>query len=647
MPSVAKLTFVVGKGGVGKTTVACALALRLAARRPRESILLMSTDPAHSLGDMLQTPLKSRPARIAEGKGRLFAWQVDGEREWRKFLATYREGILNIAEQGTFFSREELAPLLETALPGMAEVAGLLALRELLEKNAHDHIVVDTAPFGHTLRLFELPLHFRKFLHFLQVASSRDALLSERFGGRVSSPAQEFLRRWEAMAEQMTSIFASRQAEICLVTSVETFSLHEASRSLQALGRSVPGMNVGAIVLNRVVVEPGGCSHCRRRARMAKQAGQYLRRRFPRIPRLTGPDPGNPILGIDRLRRFGLAVFDKRSVSLRHPAPSPSQGPRLEKSAWPLVDAPLSFTMGKGGVGKTTATAALAFHARKGQPRIPVLVCSTDPAPSLDDVFQMPVGNRRVSVLGDAKLGALEIDSVAEFRAWIARIQAHLSEPDMQSGGLRVDLTFEKEVFAALLDIVPPGVDELFAIFRILHLLHPGSRKPTGRIFIDMAPTGHALELLRMPNRILLWSRLLLKTLAAHRSLALAQDVAVELASLGQQVRKLIDIMQDHAQSRAWVVMLPEAAPDLQTRRLLDAVDRIGIKVDSLFVNRVLQDAGECGRCRRAQDWQLAILGGMKTKYRRRAYVVPEFPTEIAGAEALEKFTRELWRIAD
>ena len=111
----------------------------------------------------------------------------------------------------------------------------------------------------------------------------------------------------------------------------------------------------------------------------------------------------------------------------------------------------------------------------------------------------------------------------------------------MESGGLHVDLTFEKEVFAALMEVVPPGVDEVFAIFRILDLLEA---KP-GSVFIDMAPTGHALELLRMPERILLWSRLLLKSLAAHRTLALAQDVAVELAGLGQRVRKLLELMRD------------------------------------------------------------------------------------------------------
>src|SRR5215468_3896618 len=225
---MAKLTFVVGKGGVGKTTVSCALALHMAARNPRKSTLLMSTDPAHSLADMLEIKPRAGPHRLAGVKGKLSLWQIDSQREFGKFLSANREGILNIVESGTFFSKEEIAPLLDTTLPGMAEVAGLLAIQELLEKSEHAHIVVDTAPFGHTLRLFELPGYFQRFLDFLEVASSRDALLAEHFGGRMTRTANPFLERWQATVRQVKEAFSSRDAEILLVTTPETFSLNEA-----------------------------------------------------------------------------------------------------------------------------------------------------------------------------------------------------------------------------------------------------------------------------------------------------------------------------------------------------------------------------------------------------------------------------------
>ncbi|HEX3156053.1 MAG TPA: ArsA family ATPase, partial [Candidatus Angelobacter sp.] len=496
---MAKLTFVVGKGGVGKTTVSCALALHLAARHPRQSTLLMSTDPAHSLADMLKIKDKAGPHRLTGIKGKISIWQIDSDREFKKFLEGNREGILNIVENGTFFNREEIAPLLDTTLPGMSEVAGLLALRDMLESGEHDHIVVDTAPFGHTLRLFELPGHFQRFLNFLEVASSRDDLLAQRFGGRVSRPPNGFLEKWQATVRQVQEAFSAKQAEVLLVTSSETFSLNEAVRGIDALKESAAEMRLGGIVLNRVVTSAGNCPRCRSRALQGKKAVQFLKQKFPRVPRLIGPDPGNPLLGARQLQRFGDTVFAGARANLAAPPPKASKRKlKFEKTKWPAAKTRLSFTLGKGGVGKTTITAALAFHARSLTKDVHVTVCSTDPAPSLDDIFQMPVGDQAVSVFGDPGLAAMEMDSVFEFRRWAACIKQQLSAgTSMQSGGLHVDLTFEKEVFAALMDVVPPGVDEVFAIFRILDLLEAKH----GSVFIDMAPTGHALELLRMPDR--------------------------------------------------------------------------------------------------------------------------------------------------
>ncbi len=267
----------------------------------------------------------------------------------------------------------------------------------------------------------------------------------------------------------------------------------------------------------------------------------------------------------------------------------------------------------------------------------------------------------------------MEMDSVAEFRRWAARIRNKLdSATSMQSGGLHLDLSFEKQVFAALMDVVPPGVDEVFAIIRIIDLLEAKPSAPApppvrstkraarmgpgengapmgapGCVLIDMAPTGHALELLRMPERILLWSRLLLKSLASHRTLSVAQDVAVELAELGQRLRKLLETMRDAGKSKIWAVMLAEPVPDHQTLRLLAALDELGLEVDSVFVNRVLMHVGRgCNRCSRARHWQLATLEGLERKYgKHRLYALREFPGEIAGAKALREFTGELWQI--
>jgi arsenite/tail-anchored protein-transporting ATPase len=729
--SVTRLTFVVGKGGVGKTTAACALALQLGAKHRREKVLLMSTDPAHSLWEMLER--SSHPSalsnqqrganqkarsrgksdrgaeRLRAAEGQLWVWEVDSTREFEKFLAGNRDSILEIVEQGTFFSKEEIAPLLDSTLPGMAEVAGLLAIEDLIAREAYDHIVVDTAPFGHTLRLFELPGQFQKFLNFLEVASRRDALLAERFGGRLWRTGNPFVERWRETVKGLQDAFSAKQAEIVLVTSPETFSLKEAERSMQALEGSHEGMALARIVLNRVVTDAGTCSRCKRRKKMADRAMRWLKQHFARTPVLLGPDPGNPILGPAQLRRFGEVVFGRAATSIHQLAVGPKRNAygrntkadaverlKVKRTEWPVSEFPLSFTVGKGGVGKTTITAALGFVTREnGNKEDTVMVCSTDPAPSLDDVFQKEIGDQRASVLGDRNFGAMELDSMAEFRQWAEQIRQRLDAGlSSEAGGLHVDLTFEKEVFAALLDVAPPGVDEVFAIFRIMDLmerqsagsnqqsatqkhsalsnqhstrerkkrsarvrtqarvpaLRPKSaaiRDLKNQVLIDMAPTGHALELLRTPERMLKWSRLLLKSLAAHRTLSIAQEVGVELASLGQRVRRLIDLMKDARQSRAFVVMLPEPVPDRQTRRLLNALEEIGIGVEAIFVNRVLPETTDCERCVRSRAWQMASLENFCERYpRQKAYVVREFPQEIAGAAALKRFTGHLWEIA-
>src|SRR5258706_4638824 len=151
-----ELSFFIGKGGVGKTTVSTAYALRLAALHTKQSVLLLSTDPAHSTADILQIKLADKPTRV-KSKGKLFAWQINAERRFREFLKPYRESVLNLIESGTLFSRKEIEPLLDTTLPGMAEVSALLVIDDLLQSEEYDHIVVDTGPIGHTLRMFELP----------------------------------------------------------------------------------------------------------------------------------------------------------------------------------------------------------------------------------------------------------------------------------------------------------------------------------------------------------------------------------------------------------------------------------------------------------------------------------------------------------
>jgi arsenite-transporting ATPase len=635
---VARLSFFIGKGGVGKTTVSAAYAVQVAAGSCAR-VLLLSTDPAHSLADIFQKKLGDRPAGIAVGSGRrLFVAQIDAEKRFRRFLDRYREAVLTLVERGTIFSRADIEPLLDATLPGMAEVAALLALHDELEAARYDELVVDTAPLGHTLRLFEMPEHFARFLDFLDAAGGRDRLLAARFGG-AKLPSEPFLAEWRGLVAKVSDALRAPESRLVLVTTPETFALNESVRARDTLQAS--GLAVSEVVLNRIVRAGGACRDCRQRAARARAAAPFLKKEFDRKPLRVGEDTGDPVLGVDALRAFGEHVFAAKPPRHRA-APPKSAGIRLYRAAWPRLATPLSLTVGKGGVGKTTVSAALAYHARREQPKTAVTLCSTDPAPSLDDVFRARVGPEPRPVLGDARLRALEMDSVAEFRTWTQEMKQKLADATTSDvRGVHVDLSYDREVISALLDVVPPGVDEIFAIFRILDLVE----RERGRVVIDMAPTGHALELLRMPDRMLRWARLLLKSLAAHRTLPLARDMAVEIADLSQRVRRLSGLLRGRKGARLWPVMLAEPLPDRETGRLLRSLRGLGTHVGALFVNRVLvREGARCGRCRRARQWQMVTLASLRKQGLRRLYVARNFPAEIAGAKGLASFTRELWQ---
>jgi arsenite-transporting ATPase len=270
-------------------------------------------------------------------------------------------------------------------------------------------------------------------------------------------------------------------------------------------------------------------------------------------------------------------------------------------------------------------------------------VCSVDPAPSLDDIFHVPVTDVPRPVFRDEKFRATEFDASALFRSWIANIRATVdASTSTEMSGIHIDLSYERKLFSELLEIVPPGLDEVLAIFRILEI-----STANRLVIIDMAPTGHALELLRMPAKILSWSRLLLKSLASHRKLALAREASVKIAELEMRARELSRLFQG-AESSVYAVMLPELLPDRETERLVHELRALKLDPSAVFVNRVIlpDAAGPCARCRSAAKWQASVLTGLKRRLRTTTvYAVPAFDHELAGKQGLQELTRELWEL--
>jgi arsenite/tail-anchored protein-transporting ATPase len=666
---VPELIFFLGKGGVGKTTESSAYAVRVAAQFPKKKVLLVSTDPAHSLSDILERRIGSSPKPVEAGdRHNLFAWEIDSERLFRVFLDANKKDLVEAVERGSLFTADEISSLLETALPGMSEMGALLGIHDGIESGKYDIIVVDTAPFGHTLRLFGLPEQFEKLLNFLETAADRDQVLAQHFGGVPTGRKSDIIRKWHEKLQQIRDIFET--ARLFLVTTAEDFALNESLRCIRQLAEVHPAMRISGVVLNRVIQGGGGCAHCSENAKAARSAERRLRKQYQDAELFISVDPGFPISGVQQLKQLADAVFGRKQVRWRkRKTPSAGQRPHLLPAEWPMPSAPLTFVLGKGGVGKTTISAALALHRRQTSAD-EIEICSVDPAPSLDDIFQTEVTAVPRSVLGDPGLRASELDSVALYKTWVAELRDEIdSATSLRGSGLQVDLSYERLLLSELLEIVPPGLDEVLAIFRIIEL----SQKESRKVIIDMAPTGHALELLRTPERILTWSRLLLKSLASHRKLALAREAAVKIAELEVRARELSRAFNS-ADVDCYVVLLPEPLPDRETERLLRELRELRVKPAATFVNRVLlgdrparglrqarvsrsEAAGLCASrggkrepCACYQDaagWQALVLSGLKKKLAGDSvYVIPAFTHGPAGKRGLLHITRNLWQLS-
>ena len=644
-----ELSLFVGKGGVGKTTVSAAYAVREVFRHPADRVLLISTDPAHSLADVLGIKLGRVPKRVPlRSRGTLVAWELDSAVQFHAFLSEHKQDILDVVERGSLFTAEEISPLLDTALPGMSEMAAMIAIQEAMQSGKFSKVVVDTAPFGHTLRLFGLPVEFAKLLDFLELAAGRDRVLAQHFGGRSQHKEAGFIVRWRAMVEQLQHAFAA--AQLFLVTTAETFALNESARCLRELRKLHPELEVAGIVLNRVIVGPGKCAPCKGKAAAARVARSRLHAEYRSAKICIAEDPGFPIVGLNDLRQFAEKVFSGKNSKWKAHLSSRTRPPKfkLKPVPWPVLTTPLMLVLGKGGVGKTTVSAALGFRSRAVSDGA-VEICSIDPAPSLDDIFEAPIGDHPRTVLGDRNFRASEMDSVALFQSWVGAIKNEIESATAGNySGVHVDLSFERQLFSALLEIVPPGIDEVLAVFRILDLVDDIPAEGSRQVIIDMAPTGHALELLRMPERILVWSRLLLKSLAAHRKLALAQEAAVKIAELELRSRQLANAFKSSKEVAIFAVMLAEPLPDRETERLLKELQMLDLPAKAIVVNRMIfpEDAGKCLRCRSAMGWQSSVLVGLKRRYpEKEIYAIRDFGREIMGKKGLRAITKQLWQV--
>jgi arsenite-transporting ATPase len=646
-PDGPRFRFFAGKGGVGKTTLAAAAALH--ASRAGVRVLLVSTDPAHALGDVLQRPVGSR-VRAVLG---LCALELDAGRALRDWLKPRRRLLRLIAERGTYLTEEDLDALLGRALPGLGELMALRALFALADRSGYAQVFVDTAPTGHTLRLLEMPetlLQLARVLDDMQ--AKHRALVRALARGYREDAADALIEELAKDAEGTAARLRDpRHVAFTWVLDAEELALAEARDGVGTL--RARGMRVDQVAVNRVTPPPPArCALCDGRRR--SQAGVLARAARQLSPESLHVVPAHEDepRGAAALRALGRALATAarapRAPGRERAGPRP---PRRAAPEWPLALAPaarrLLLFAGKGGVGKTSAAAATALElAARGRR---VLLLSTDPAHSLGDALDLPLGDAARRVPGVDGLRAREIDALASYAARRERYRALVDElfSGLHARG-GVDASYDRAVTQDLLDTAPPGIDELFALDALTSAVDEETPEAerADLVVVDTAPTGHALRLLALPDTVLGWLHTFLGVLRRDRLAGRMPTLTEELLALSRQVRRLLALMRDRQRTAVAVVARAAAVPALETARLRSALRALGIPVAALVANGLTPPGTGCARCRAAARREAAALAGLLRPPHRPplALAAPLVTPPPRGAAALRAWAAQ-WRI--
>jgi arsenite-transporting ATPase len=561
---------VAGKGGVGKTTGAAALAARAAARG--HETLLLATDPARSLGTALGVPVTPAPAPVP-GRDHLFAMQLDAQHERDTFLRRWRDVLMAILDRGTYLSADDIAGFVDDALPGADEAMAVLALLELERDPRWGRIVVDTAPTGHTLRLLALPETFQALIALLDTMQQKHRFMVQALARRYRRDAAdafiaEMRERVDALRGTLTD---HERTAVTLVTRLEPMVVAETARYARELEKL--SIRVAAVIINAVpsALPPAAEAAL---AELTAVVPDALRLTVPRL----APSP-NGLEEIEALFQEGTSASESGDGRV---APTFAERPNSPHPAVAALLRSLTIVAGKGGVGKTTAACALGVSLAR--PEAPVLVVSSDPAPSVADALGQPVPDEDVDVDGAPGCRARQMDATTAFDRFRASYAARVDAVFDRLMGGSLDLAHDRAVVRDLLALAPPGIDELYALVTLGEVLAEGRY---AAIIVDPAPTGHLLRLLEMPALALSWTHRLMRLMLEYKEVAGLGDAARDLLDFARRTRALRELMTNPARATLLVVANDEPLVRDESERLVAACRERGIDVGAVVWNRV------------------------------------------------------------
>lgn len=526
-----RMLFFTGKGGVGKTSMACAVAVALADRGRR--VLLVSTDPASNLGQVFGITVGDHTPTAVQDVPGLFVLNINPEAAAQgyrdRIIGPMRDVLPADAVRGM---EEQLSGACTTEIAAFDEFTELLTGGEVT--TGFDHVVFDTAPTGHTLRLLQLPSAWSNFLE------------DNQSGASCLGPLSGLEKQRQRYAQAVAELANGEHTLFMLVTRPQRGSFIEAertSRELAALGIANQRLVVNGVLPETGSGDPLATAWMERQQDAMAQVPETLKR----LPTIEVPLQPRNLVGIDAVR--GLLATTQ--VPSNSPSPQPATAPVALPPLSRLIDDieadghGLVMVLGKGGVGKTTIAAAVAVElAARGHA---VHLTTTDPAAHLSMTVESDISGLEVS----------RIDPHVESE----RYRQHV----LETKGKHLD-----EAGKALLaeDLRSPCTEEI-AVFQAFSRVMRESRAKF--VVVDTAPTGHTLLLLDATG-------------AYHR------DVVRNLAP-GVHVRTPMMQLQDRKQTKMLIVTLPETTPVLEAEGLQADLRRAGIEPWAWVINSSLAAA--------------------------------------------------------
>ena len=523
--------FFTGKGGVGKTSLACATAMGLADRGLR--VLIVSTDPASNLDEMLEVALTDNPTPVPNLTG-LSAMNIDPEAAAESYRTRVLQQLGPAAtpeERSTV--REQLSGACTTEIAAFDEFVGLLDG----DRAGFDHIIFDTAPTGHTLRLLSLPKAWTGFLE----GNDR--------GASCLGPHSGLKMQEDRFRQALQALGDSSRTTIILVTRADRGAIREAARTSGELD---------ALNLSNQILAVNGRFHATDPTdvvavaleRDQDEALAAMPASLTKLPRDEIPLFGFDIVGLAALRAMLSSSNSPPPIAAGEQNAEPVDLPGLDRLVDDIAQGArgLIMVMGKGGVGKTTIAAAIAVGlAKRGHA---VHLSTTDPA-------------AHVAFVVDGAMPGLTVDRIdprVETERYVAKILA--------SRGRDLD---EQGRALLLEDLASPCTEEVAVFHAFSHVV---AEARSAFVVLDTAPTGHTLLLLDATG-------------AYHRQMT----TQLEPSGAGRIVTPLMRL-QDPTHTRMILVTLPETTPVSEAAALQEDLRRAGIEPFGWVINKCLTASG-------------------------------------------------------